>query len=109
MKIKIATTCLLMSAMLVPMAGFADDADADRSNPVAFVKDSTITTKIKAELAADSLTSLTHISVDTDSNGEVWLSGTNGRRLSVVPLTGGLVEFKIEVARVFLKRSGAPS
>jgi len=30
-------------------------------------------------------------------------------RLSVVPLTGGLVEAKIEVARVFLKRSGAPS
>lgn len=30
-------------------------------------------------------------------------------RLSLVPLTGGLVEAKLEVARVFLKRSGAPS
>ena len=30
-------------------------------------------------------------------------------RLSLVPLPGGLVESKLEVARVFLKRSGSPS
>jgi hypothetical protein len=30
-------------------------------------------------------------------------------RLSLVPQPGGIVETKIEVARVFLKRSGAPS
>ena len=30
-------------------------------------------------------------------------------RLSLVPLPGGFVETKLEVARVFLKRSGAPS
>ena len=30
-------------------------------------------------------------------------------RLSLAPLPGGLVETKLEVARVFLKRSGAPS
>jgi len=30
-------------------------------------------------------------------------------RLSLVPLPGGLVESKLEVVRVFLKRSGAPS
>jgi len=30
-------------------------------------------------------------------------------RLSLVPLPGGLVESKLEVARVFLKRTGASS
>jgi type II secretion system (T2SS) protein M len=30
-------------------------------------------------------------------------------RLSLAPLPGGIVESKVEVARVFLKRSGAPS
>jgi hyperosmotically inducible periplasmic protein len=76
MNIKIATTCLIIGAMLGPVASFAEDSDSDRANPVAFVKDSVITTKIKAELAADQLTSLAHISVDTDSNGDVLLSGT---------------------------------
>jgi hyperosmotically inducible protein len=52
------------------------DTDADRSNPTAFVKDSAITTKIKSKLAAEHITSLGHIHVDTDSNGVVWLSGT---------------------------------
>jgi len=40
-----------------------------------FVKDSTITTKVKAKLAAKHLDTLTSIKVDTDDNGVVWLSG----------------------------------
>ena len=76
MNIKLATTCLIIGTLLVPIASLAEDSDSDRSNPAAYVKDSAITVKIKAELAADSLTSLAHISVDTDSNGDVWLSGT---------------------------------
>jgi hyperosmotically inducible protein len=54
----------------------AQDSDKDRTNPVAFVKDSTITTKVKTELAAEHLTSLGRIHVDTDMNGVVWLSGS---------------------------------
>jgi hyperosmotically inducible protein len=57
-------------------AAHAEDRDADRPHPMTFVKDSIITTKIKAKLAADHPGSLKHISVDTDSNGVVWLSGT---------------------------------
>src|ERR1700688_2202294 len=40
-----------------------------------FVKDSAITTKVKAKLAAKHLSTLTRIKVDTDADGVVWLSG----------------------------------
>jgi hyperosmotically inducible protein len=62
--------------MLAPIAAFAADSDADRKNPETFVKDSVITTKIKAQLAEKHLGSMNHISVDTDKNGIVWMSGT---------------------------------
>ena len=52
------------------------DADVDRSHPKAFVKDSVITTKIKSKLAADHVSSLAKIRVDTDADGVVWLSGS---------------------------------
>jgi hyperosmotically inducible protein len=39
------------------------------------VKDSVITTKVKSKLAAKHLSTLTHIKVDTDENGVVYLSG----------------------------------
>jgi hyperosmotically inducible protein len=39
------------------------------------VKDSAITTKVKAKLAAKHLSTLTRIKVDTDDDGVVWLSG----------------------------------
>ena len=57
-------------------AAQAGDRDANRTHPMTFVKDSIITTKIKAKLAADHPGSLKHISVDTDKDGFVWLSGT---------------------------------
>lgn len=50
--------------------------DTDRSHPGVFVKDSAITTKIKTKLAAEHLTSLGRIHVDTDKDGVVWLSGS---------------------------------
>ena len=52
------------------------DTDTDRSSPRAFVKDSVITTKIKAKLAAEKLSNLFKIQVDTDDHGIVQLSGT---------------------------------
>jgi len=78
MKNKFAITCLIVGAALAaPIVSFAgDDADADRSHPKAFVKDSAITTKIKSKLAAQHLTSMARIHVDTDAGGVVWLSGT---------------------------------
>jgi len=77
MKIKLMATSLLAGALLLPMAAHAaTDADADRSAPKAFVKDSVITTKIKARLAKEKLSSAARISVDTDKKGVVSLSGT---------------------------------
>jgi len=75
MKIKLATTCFLMGALLAPVAAYAEDPDTDRTHPKTFVKDSVITTKIKAKLAEEKVSSLTHIKVDTHSKGEVVLSG----------------------------------
>jgi len=76
MKYKLATTCFVIGTVLAPAAAYAADSDTDRSRPVTFVKDSVITTKIKAKLAAEHLASATHIKVDTDMNGVVWMSGT---------------------------------
>ena len=71
-----ALSCIMMSALLAPMVVTAADSDTDRSHPKAFVKDSAITAKIKTRLAAEHITSLGRIKVDTDKDGIVWLSGT---------------------------------
>ena len=76
MNTKLVTTCLLAGALMLPIAGYTADGDTDRSSPKAFVKDSVITTKIKAELAKQKLSTLVHIKVDTDNKGMVTLSGT---------------------------------
>src|SRR6202035_1947156 len=77
MKTAFATTCVLFGTLLAPAAVVvAHDSDTDRSHPAVFVKDSEITTKIKTKLAAEHLTSLGRIHVDTDADGVVWLSGT---------------------------------
>lgn len=61
-----------------PIAAFAADADSDRTHPVTFVKDSVITTKIKANLADEKMNSLAHVKADTDSKGAVVLRGKVG-------------------------------
>ena len=77
MKTSTIATCIAMSALLGSAAVMAaGDTDTDRSNPTAFVKDSAITTQIKTKLAADHLTSVARISVDTDKDGVVWMSGS---------------------------------
>lgn len=76
MKLKLSVAALTAAGMLLGAAVHAQDSDTDRSHPKAFVKDSAITTKIKSKLAADHITSLGHIRVDTDKDGVVWLSGT---------------------------------
>jgi len=77
MKIKLATTCFIIGALLAPVAAHAADTatDTDRTHPKVFVKDSVITTKIKAKLADEKVSSLAHIKVDTHSKGAVVLSG----------------------------------
>jgi hyperosmotically inducible periplasmic protein len=55
------------------MSVVAADADSDTGT---YVKDSAITTKVKAKLAAKHMSTLTDIKVNTDKDGVVWLSGT---------------------------------
>jgi hyperosmotically inducible protein len=76
MNTKLAACCLITGALLLPITSFCADSDSDRSSPKAFAKDSAITTKIKAALAEEKLSSLVRISVDTDNNGMVTLTGT---------------------------------
>ena len=76
MKTKLAMTWLLSATLCGPIVGVAvADQDADRSHPKEFVKDSVITSKIKTKLAAEHITSMGRIHVDTDRDGVVWLSG----------------------------------
>jgi hyperosmotically inducible protein len=75
MKINLATGCFVIGTLLAPVAALAEDADSARTQPMTYVKDSVITTKIKAKLAKEKMSSLVHIQVDTDSSGAVFLSG----------------------------------
>jgi hyperosmotically inducible protein len=77
MKTQVAIACVLFGALLGPSAAMADATmDNAAANSKEFVKDSAITAQIKTKLAAEHITSLGRISVDTDKNGVVWLSGT---------------------------------
>jgi len=75
MKSKLATSCLVIGCLLAPVIAHAEDADSDRSHPMTFVKNSVITTKIKAKLAEEKMRTLLYVKVDTDSKGAVVLSG----------------------------------
>jgi hyperosmotically inducible protein len=74
MKIALATSCFVISALMAPVAAYADQ-DSDRAQPMAFVKDSVITAKVKAKLAEEKVSSLVHVKVDTDAKGVVVLRG----------------------------------
>lgn len=76
MNTKLISACFVAAGLLTSFVVRAEDGDADRKHPVAFVKDSAITTKVKAKLATDKIGSLARIHVDTDKNGMVVLTGT---------------------------------
>ena len=65
-------TLLVVGALALPLAAFAAEGDSVKTK----MGDAVITTKVKAEFAKDKAISATDITVDTDSNGMVQLSGT---------------------------------
>jgi hyperosmotically inducible protein len=91
MKMKLAVMACLAAASLLGTIAIAQDSDTDRAHAKAFVKDSAITTKIKSKLAAEHITSLGRIHVDTDKNGVVWLSGS--------ARTQAAIDKAVEIAR----------
>jgi hyperosmotically inducible protein len=67
---------LVLSTFLVAgVVGAVSVSVADSSETGVYVKDSVITTKVKAKLAERHLSTLIKIKVDTDRDGVVWLSG----------------------------------
>jgi hyperosmotically inducible periplasmic protein len=74
MKHLVLASMIAASVVCVPMA-LADESGTSADSSHHYVKDSMITTKVKAKLAEKHLTTLTRIKVDTDENGVVWLSG----------------------------------
>ena len=82
MELKFGLACLLTGSLLFPVIAVHAD-DVDQPHPMNFVKDSAITSLIKTKLAAEHLSSLRHITVDTDDKGVVWLGGTANTQLQV--------------------------
>jgi hyperosmotically inducible periplasmic protein len=72
MNIRIA----LVAAAIPLMGSVAVYAtDSDTQYPGMYVKDSAITTKVKTKLLAKHPTLLSEVQVNTDHDGNVWLSG----------------------------------
>ena len=97
MKTRFATTLLIVGTLLAPVVAHAEDRDADRSHPKTWVKDSLITTRIKAKLAADHPGSMKHISVDTDKDksSSVTYSDTPRAVQDTIKTHGGTADAKV--------------
>jgi hyperosmotically inducible protein len=90
-----ALACSL--AALSPFAALAvSAADLDSTKPALVIKDSSITSSIKAQLATDTFKGLSHIDVDTDDHGVVTLKGkvpsqdAADRAISIAQATTGV-------------------
>jgi hyperosmotically inducible protein len=101
MKTRVALSCVVACSMvgLVPLIAMAEPAsEMARPEPAVVIKDSAITSSIKARLAADPVRGFGHIRVDTDDHGVVTLKGharTQGvadRAISIAKDTEGVRE-----------------
>jgi hyperosmotically inducible protein len=99
----LASSLFVAGALLMPLVAVAADSDNDRPHPLTYVKDSAITTKIKAKLAEEKISSLTQIKVETDGKGQVELSGTVAsqaeadKAISIARTTEGVISVKSEL------------
>jgi hyperosmotically inducible protein len=73
--IKLAAGCFVIGLLLTPTAGYSGDKNRHHSSAGESARDSVITTKIRAKMAADKHVSPMNINVDTDKDGVVVLSG----------------------------------
>jgi hypothetical protein len=76
MKTIFVTTCLVFGTLLGSAASAGGESDTGLPQPVIFVKDSAITIAVKARLAAEHVTDVVRIHVETDKDGVVWLTGS---------------------------------
>jgi hyperosmotically inducible periplasmic protein len=101
---KSIVACVLAVSLAGPAYVLATESPAaDSSGPTQYVKDSAITAAVKTKLAADHLSSLTAIKVDTDRNGTVWLSGSTqtqeaaDRAVDIARNTNGVAQVKSSI------------
>lgn len=73
MKFSKLASLIVAGALVGPLAAYAADKPAGTTK--TWVKDSMVTTKIKAQLAASKVSSLAVVHVDTDADGFVQLTG----------------------------------
>lgn len=73
MKFSPIASLIVASALIAPLAVQAQEQPASPAK--VWVKDSVVTTKIKAKLAAEKASSLATVHVETDAEGYVQLSG----------------------------------
>ena len=77
MKTKIVMTSLIAGALLAPMVGYTADGDSVRSLPYPVLMeamDPALTSQIKEKVGAK-MSYKVNVSIDTDKNGVVFLSG----------------------------------
>ncbi len=73
---KLASSFFVAGLLMTSAASYSADTGVDNTeHPMAYSKDSIITTKIKAKLADEKMNSLLHVGVETDDQGVVTLSG----------------------------------
>jgi len=103
MNSKVVFACLATASLLglAPVVATADPPAAiDRAEPIVVVKDSAITSAIKAGLEAEPVRVLQHVHVDTDDNGVVTLKGhvrtqdAADRAISIAKATDGVREVR---------------
>ena len=82
MSMKTAATCIVVGALMLPIAGYAADLASEEASAKTYIKDSVITTQVKTDIAETKLSTLVDISVDTN-NGMVVLTGTAPSRNAV--------------------------
>ena len=94
---------LAIAALVAPAAGFAAEKTTTQKVQVE-VADSSVTTKIKAEFAKDSVVSATNIKVDTEDKGIVTLGGhartreEADRAVKIARDTSGVISVKNNIA-----------
>ena len=96
--------CVLAVSLAGPAWVLAAEATAsEKSSPTQYVNDSAITAAVKTKLAADHMSSLTTIKVDTDRDGTVWLSGSTqtqeaaDRAVDIARNTAGVAQVKSSI------------
>jgi len=95
---KVLNLTAAIACSLAALAPFAATAapDMESTQATLVIKDSAITSSIKAQLAADPYKGLSHIDVDTDDHGVVTLKGkvpsqeAADRALSIARATEGV-------------------